>query len=142
MTTTTRSAADIFEATTVTVDGRDYRVFRVGGCQVDIRAGGELCTDCGIGHWWNVWGIAPQRTAAERELPAHQKRHVPYAYASPIRPHSTSFGAIVAYGCDLPVLPADGWMIRDEMNRVTFGYAASFEEMVTITARALNLPAA
>lgn len=141
MTTTTRSAGHIFEAATITVEGRDYRVFRVGGCQVDIRAGGEQCTGCGIGHWWNVWGIAPQRTAAELALPAHQKRHIPYAYASPIRAHGTSLGAIVAHGRDLEVPPTDGWMVRDEMNRVTFGYATSFEEMVTITARALQLPA-
>jgi hypothetical protein len=31
--------------------------------------------------------------------------------------------------------------IRDEMNRVVFGYAASFDEMAAVVAKALALPA-
>jgi hypothetical protein len=120
---------------TLTIDGRDYEVFRVGGCQVDIRAKSEQCAGCGLDHWWNVWGVAPRHTAAELALPELRRPRLAYAYASPVRPcaRTRRVGHLEA-----PV--ADGWQIRDELNRVVFGYAASFEEMAQIAAKGLCLP--
>jgi hypothetical protein len=120
---------------TLTIDGRDYGVFRVGGCQVDIRAGGEQCTGCGLDHWWNVWGIAPLHTAVELAMPDTKRPRLAYAYASPVRPHAGTH-----HVGHPEALVSDGWQIRDEMNRVVFGYAASFEEMAAVAANGLMLP--
>jgi hypothetical protein len=133
--TFTAYTARTYVAATATINGRDYQVFRVGGCQVDIRAGGEQCTDCGTDHWWNLWGIAPQYTVAELAMPDPKRPRLPYAYASPVKPYPRTR----RHG--RPEAPiADGWQIRDEMNRVVFGYATSFAEMAQIAAASLRLP--
>jgi hypothetical protein len=120
----------------ITINSRPYEVFRVGGCQVDIRTGGEQCTSCALDHWWNLWGIAPQHTAAELALQDSKRPRLPYAYASPVRPSART------RWLGHPEAPvSDGWQIRDEMNRVVFGYAASFDEMAAVVAKALALPA-
>lgn len=136
MTYATRSAT-VHIAATITIDNRDYEVFRVGGCQVDIRAGGEQCTGCGIDHWWNLWGIRPLHTTAELATPEPKRPRLPYVYASPIRPHAAThrFGH--------PEAPRpDGWQIRCEMNRTVLGYAVSFAEMAQVAADSLRLPTA
>jgi hypothetical protein len=130
------TSSTVLVLATLTIGGRDYEVFRVGGCQVDIHAGGEQCTGCGLDHWWNVWGIAPQHTAAELALPDPRRPRLPFAYASPVRPHART------HHLGHPEAPVpDGWQIRDEMNRVVLGYAASFEEIAGVAARGLALPA-
>lgn len=127
--------ASVLTLATIAIDGRDYEVFRAGGCQVDIRAGGEQCTSCGLEHWWNVWGVAPQHTAAELALPYPKRPRLAYAYASPIRPHARTRHV----GHPEAPIP-DGWQIRDELNRVVFGYATLFEELVEVAAKGLRLP--
>lgn len=82
----TTRGVDTYVAATIAIDGRDYEVFRVGGCQVDIRAGGEQCASCGTDHWWNVWGIRPLYTVAERAMPDPKRPRLPYVYASPVKP--------------------------------------------------------
>lgn len=134
--TFTAYTARTYVAATIAVDNRDYQVFRVGGCQVDICAGGEQCTSCGPDHWWNTWGIAPLHTPAELTMPDPQRPRLPYAYASPIKPHPPT------HRLGHPEAPiADGWQIRDELNRTVLGHATSFAEMADIAARSLHIPA-
>lgn len=120
----------------ITVGARIYELFRVGGCQVNIRAGGEQCTACGLDHWWNVWGIAPQHTAAELAVQDPKRPRLAYAYASPVRPHART--RRVGHP-EAPI--ADGWQIHDDLNQVVFGYATSFEEIADVAAKGLRIPA-
>lgn len=103
---------------TVTVYGRQYTAFRVGP----------------RGHsGWNLIGIAPHHTPAELTLPDTRRPRLPYVYGSPVAPSRGHVGH--------PEAPTtDGWQVRDEMNRIVYGYAQTIAEIARIAADALNLP--
>lgn len=104
---------------TFTVNGRDYEVFRVGLSPNHSS--------------WNVFGIRPLHTAAEKAMLVPARPYPPYAYASPVAPSRGHVGHPEA-----PI--TEGWQVRDELNRTVFGYATTFADMAGIADASLGLP--